>query len=257
MERSEKNKAIILAQDGLTTNLLVEEVSKFWDIQKVIVEDDPSPIDMLKKRAKKVGWLSAIGQALFILLVPPLLPSKKRIFEITKKYGYSPKEINDQLVDHVHSINTNKTIELIHSIKPDLIFVNGTQIISKNILDQINVPIINIHVGITPKYRGVHGGYWAIYNKEPHLFGVTLHYIDAGIDTGTIIDQRVIEITKADNYKTYPILQYVNGLKLLRENRDLLELGKTNKPPKLTEESQLHYHPRLCQYIWHRFNGVK
>jgi phosphoribosylglycinamide formyltransferase-1 len=226
LEKSEGNRAVILAQDGLTTQLLFEEVSKHWDVAAVVLEQKPDTSKILKSRAKKVGWLAVFGQILFVFIVPTLLRSKKRIYQITRQYNYRPQTITSDLIIKTDSINEQITIDTLMEHEPQVIFVNGTRIISEEILSQINVPIVNIHVGITPKYRGVHGGYWALYNNDKDLFGVTLHYIDKGVDTGTVIDQSVIETQRSDNYKTYPVLQYVNGLKLLRENRDLIAEAK-------------------------------
>ena len=44
--------------------------------------------------------------------------------------------------------------------------LNGTRIVSKKVISSIGCLFINTHCGITPKYRGVHGGYWAIYNND-------------------------------------------------------------------------------------------
>jgi folate-dependent phosphoribosylglycinamide formyltransferase PurN len=70
------------------------------------------------------------------------------------------------------------------AINPDLVIVNGTRIISKKVLSSINSKFVNIHVGITPKYRGVHGTYWALVNNDVENSGVTVHFVDEGIDTG-------------------------------------------------------------------------
>ena len=128
--------------------------------------------------------------------------------------------------------------------------MNGTRILSKELLSKISVPIINIHVGITPKYRGIHGGFWAIKNNDLENFGVTIHHVDSGIDTGKIIDQVRIKPTKEDNYSSYSILQYVAAVKrlneLLNENKEFYL--HTFKSPDLP--SQLHYHPTIWQYLF-------
>src|SRR5438093_9923670 len=46
------------------------------------------------------------------------------------------------------------------------VVVNGTRIISEAVLTASDAVFINMHAGITPKYRGVHGGYWALYNGD-------------------------------------------------------------------------------------------
>lgn len=68
--------------------------------------------------------------------------------------------------------------------------------------DIINMPpkgFINCHAGALPFYRGRNILNWALINGEKQ-FGVTVHYIDAGIDTGDIILQKFNEITEDDNY---------------------------------------------------------
>ena len=60
--------------------------------------------------------------------------------------------------------------------------VNGTRIISSRVLDSIGCPIINTHAGITPRYRGVHGGYWALAEGHPEEVGTTVHLVDKGIE---------------------------------------------------------------------------
>mgnify|MGYP003330073050 CR=1 FL=1 len=49
---------------------------------------------------------------------------------------------------------------------PDVIIVNGTSILSQSVLDSCNALFLNTHCGITPKYRGVHGAYWALVNND-------------------------------------------------------------------------------------------
>jgi hypothetical protein len=71
----------------------------------------------------------------------------------------------------------------------------------------LNTTMINIHCGLTPKYRGVHGGYWALAQDDRAMCGVTIHLVSPGVDTGDILAQRTIEPTSADNFATYPHLQ--------------------------------------------------
>lgn len=68
----------------------------------------------------------------------------------------------------------------------------------------INVPkyhAINCHAGKLPFYRGRNILNWVLINDEEE-FGVTVHYIDSGIDTGDIIAQKTFPITDEDTYQT-------------------------------------------------------
>lgn len=94
---------------------------------------------------------------------------------------------------HIESkdVNSVEVIRTIQKIKPNLIIsVNFNQIIKKELLDIPNLGSINIHASLLPKYRGRAPLNWAILNGEENV-GITVHYIDEGIDTGQIILQKV------------------------------------------------------------------
>jgi folate-dependent phosphoribosylglycinamide formyltransferase PurN len=242
-----KNRAIILATEGLTTDLLYQGISDEIDIAAVIIEKRESSAQKIKRRVKKIGVFKTMGQVLFLILIQPLIPKRKsRIHEIISHAQIDSLPIPKNLIKSVENIHDQSVINAIQELQPDLILINGTRILKKDLLEKISCPILNIHVGITPKYRGVHGGYWALRNQEPELFGVTLHKVDSGIDTGAIIAQRSIKISNLDNFNTYPILQYVEGILLLKKYLNQEELK--NNP--LTKETALWYHPTLWQYVF-------
>ena len=61
-----------------------------------------------------------------------------------------------------------------------------------------NFNFINIHGALLPKYRGMHGGTWAVVNGEKN-HGYTIHKVDEGIDSGPIFFQESIESKFEDN----------------------------------------------------------
>ncbi|MFT6716160.1 MAG: methionyl-tRNA formyltransferase [Saprospiraceae bacterium] len=75
------------------------------------------------------------------------------------------------------------------------------QIFRKRILDCTPMGIINCHAGKLPFYRGRNILNWALINDEKE-FGITVHFVDEGIDTGDIILQRSYPISDSDSYKT-------------------------------------------------------
>lgn len=102
--------------------------------------------------------------------------------QLAKKYGLSYFEVPD--------VNSPDFIEEIENDK-DLngsISIRITQIFKENIINSIGSKgfMWNLHTGLLPKYKGVHIPYRAIENNESD-YGWTLHNIDGGVDTGTII----------------------------------------------------------------------
>ena len=144
---------------------------------------------------------------------------------------------------------------MLQEIEPNLVIVNGTRIISKRILASINCPIINIHTGITPKYRGVHGGYWALTENDLQNFGTTLHHVDQGIDTGAVLAQIKGQPTAADNFATYPLLQYQIAIEILSKIVGAFADGcPPASIPAATLESKLWYHPTAWEYLKFRIS---
>jgi methionyl-tRNA formyltransferase len=82
---------------------------------------------------------------------------------------------------------------------PGSICVFGTSLIRGELLKEGRLGIINLHGGLSPAYRGADCTFWALYNGEPEKIGCTLHYIDAGIDTGRLIAHISPEVREGDS----------------------------------------------------------
>ncbi len=92
----------------------------------------------------------------------------------------------------------------------------------------INFPAlktINCHAGKLPFYRGRNILNWALINDEKE-FGITVHYVDEGIDTGDIILQRCYPISDADDYATVLERAYEGCAANLYSAIKLLQAGK-------------------------------
>ncbi len=135
--------------------------------------------------------------------------------------------------------------------------MNGTRIISKEILNCTNAVYINTHAGITPNYRGVHGAYWALANNDLNNCGVTVHLVDPGIDTGGVLYQKNINILDNDNFTTYTYLQIVEGIKLMTKAIDDIINNRVLVKDKHSP-SKLWSHPTIWKYLWLRIiKGIK
>jgi phosphoribosylglycinamide formyltransferase-1 len=260
MSTDSRPKIVLLAGCEESSNIVFHALAKVADVVVVIQEDPPSKVTMAKRRMKRVGLLPVADQVLFITLVARILKrtSAGRVTTIRARAGMDATPIPSQVVQRVPSINDRSVIEALQAHQPDVVVVNGTRIIAKRVLESVEAPFINTHTGITPAYRGVHGGYWALAEGKPELAGVTVHYVDAGIDTGAVIGQALIHPEPEDTFHTYPALQLAAGLPLLEKAvLDTHRNGVQTKEP-LTTTSRLYYHPGLTQYLFHRIrDGVR
>ena len=107
----------------------------------------------------------------------------KKMFSFLSKYGET----------YFH----NNELEYLNYQKFDWIVSYGDRhIISKNHIDNLKNPIINLHISYLPFNRGAHPNYWSFKEKTPK--GVTIHFMDEGIDTGPILVQKKQVFTETD-----------------------------------------------------------
>jgi len=122
-------------------------------------------------------------------------------------------------------VNSNDNINLLNSYDADLfVSMSFNQIIKKKLLTIAPKGFINCHAGALPFYRGRNILNWVLINDEKH-FGVTIHYIDEGIDTGDIILQKKYEISDNDDYKSLLDRSYKYCAELLLESLNLINEG--------------------------------
>jgi len=86
-------------------------------------------------------------------------------------------------------INTSVYTQAIINAQPDLLIAYGCSIIKEPLLSIFEGRFLNVHLGLSPYYRGAGTNYWPLVNSEPEYVGATFMYIDPGIDTGEIIHQ--------------------------------------------------------------------
>ena len=92
------------------------------------------------------------------------------------------------------SINNKSNLKLISEFKPDLLVsILGNQIFKKPLIDLAPKGCINLHTALLPKYRGLMPTFWVLKNNEEYT-GVSVFFVDEGIDSGPIIVQRKIKI---------------------------------------------------------------
>jgi hypothetical protein len=103
-------------------------------------------------------------------------------------FGDQPPRLDrPEVVRDVPYINHPEVVRLARNLQPDILAVFGTSLIRGDLLKEGRFGIVNLHGGLSPEYRGADCTFWALYNREPEKVGCTLHWIDAGIDTGRLI----------------------------------------------------------------------
>lgn len=253
-------KVCILASPGTSTDILRNYLADTgFDDVMTIVEKPLSKLAILKYRQRRLGTAEVVGQFCFMALLAPLLrrESAGRRSRIIEQHGLrtTPATGEETQVD---TINDAAVVKILTQAQPDVVLVNGTRIIHERTLAAAGCPVINIHAGITPQYRGVHGGYWALRTEDTDNFGVTIHLVDRGVDTGDVLRHLRLTPSVEDNFASYPLLQQATALpELCQILNGLPNSTERRSAVAPNAKSQQWYHPTLPQYVFGRLKGIK
>tara|TARA_B100000029_G_scaffold466059_1_gene501236 strand:- start:89 stop:877 length:789 start_codon:yes stop_codon:yes gene_type:complete len=124
-------------------------------------------------------------------------------------------------------VNNEWIYKKIKSFDPDAMIVFGSSIIKEPILSLGKKnKFINLHLGLSPYYKGNGTNFWPFINDELEFLGSTILHIDSGIDTGDIITHVRPKIDENDNVHSL-------GCKIIRDSTnviiDILKLIKNNQ----------------------------
>jgi methionyl-tRNA formyltransferase len=118
-------------------------------------------------------------------------------------------------------------------------------IISKPVIASAEYGFINTHNSYLPNNRGKHPYYWAVI--EECEYGVTLHWVDEGIDTGDIIAQRLIKISWEDDAESIYSKSLSQMIELFKDTYPVLRAGgMTSKPQAIS--GSFHYGNELDRH---------
>ena len=111
-------------------------------------------------------------------------------------------KIKKKVFDFKNSSSEKKAINELKKNNIHLICLAGfMKILSKNFINNFKGKILNIHPSLLPKYKGLNTHEKAIKNKDKYS-GCTVHFVNSKLDSGKIINQKKVIITKFDTPKT-------------------------------------------------------
>ncbi len=240
---------VLLTRDEEGGRIAARFLSDRFSTLSVVVEQPVSRVTLLRRRARRLGPMTVIGQVAFMLWQRTQRRiSNRRIAEIKREFGLADEWPERAPLARVPSVNDPQCVAVLRQLRPAAVLVMGTRLIEAAVLQAVDAPFINYHAGITPKYRGVHGGYWARAQDDLANCGVTIHLVDPGIDTGAVLYQQTISPKHGDNFSTVSYLQLAAALPLMeRAARDALSGALASRRVDLP--SRLWSHPTIWNYL--------
>ena len=156
-----------------------------------------------------INLLSTISDELFVIqecgtIFPGIIPGHYPVSEIMKEYFENVNDAQFKLLGNSYINNLNKNIKILpilsgdlnkcsmkllsNFLKSDVYIVFGSSYIKGELVDfLVKQKAINIHMGISPYYRGTDCNFWALHDNNPHLVGATIHLLSQGLDSGPML----------------------------------------------------------------------
>jgi methionyl-tRNA formyltransferase len=163
-------------------------------------------------------------------------------FKFLKSKLYGANSVARVLAKHeiplVHitgSINSQENRTRLKEYEPDLLIsIGGNQIFKRPLLDLATHGCLNLHTALLPKYRGLMPSFWVLKNNE-QFTGVSVFFVDEGIDSGDILVQKKVEIGNRSQEKLIKYTKQI-GMEAIIECVELIQKGGYNLIPNLAEE---------------------
>lgn len=113
-------------------------------------------------------------------------------------YGIFPVPAADMLEIEAGHASDPDTVAWIGERKPDALVLFGSSIIRDSLLSRFPDRVINLHLGLSPYYRGTATNFWPLVYREPECTGATIHLAVRKVDAGGIIAQARPDIAEGD-----------------------------------------------------------
>lgn len=152
-------------------------------------------------------------------------PVKEKAIELGISVFQPEKVKNPEFVDILREMNLDV-----------IVVIAFGQILSKEILDLPKHGCINVHASLLPKYRGAAPIQWAVIDGEEYS-GVTTMYMAEGLDTGDMIDKKIIKLDEKETGGSLFDKLSIEGGALILETLEKLENNTVKRIPQNDDES--------------------
>jgi methionyl-tRNA formyltransferase len=180
-----------------------------------------------------VRWLREQNEQLVGLVIHPL-----------EKQKYADEIITSAQMKQEHIFDGSKlrqrdVLNAIKALQPDIgVSVFFDYILKREFFGMFSAGVVNLHPSFLPYNRGQFPNVWSIVEGTPS--GVTLHYIDEGIDTGDIIAQKEVPLTWTDTGESlYRRLERAS-VELFKDVWPLIREGNALRQPQIGLKGTYH-----------------
>jgi len=159
-------------------------------------------------------------------------------------------------------LNSEATLEFFEARGVDTVAVYGTNLIKRPLIHRRPGRMFNLHLGLSPYYRGTGTNFYPLLNGEPEYVGATILMLDEGIDTGPILRHARPTIASDDMPHTLGCKAILAGIKAMIQVLSDVESGRPLRPVKQWKPANAKlylrkdYHPRQVVEFYQKLNKM-
>lgn len=217
-----------------------------------------------KKRSKVIYLFSLLlimGPAGFVKNVAGTISFKLRrklskYFKFVKDPGLATFCAAHNIpVRHIGSPNNKAFLEELRALKVDVIINQSQYIVKKELLSIPSIGMLNRHNALLPKNRGRLTPFWVLFKEEKET-GVSIHFVDEGMDSGPIVVQERFAVESTDNFNTLVEKNYKIAPKAMLKALDLLSSGSYQLIQNPDSEATVNTVPTFQEALSYRLRKL-
>jgi methionyl-tRNA formyltransferase len=100
-------------------------------------------------------------------------------------------------IHRFRSLREPEVVNRVRALRADVLVLAGADLLPAPLSASARLGALNAHYGLLPRYRGMNVAEWSVFHDDP--VGVSVHKVDAGIDTGDIVERAIVGVDERDS----------------------------------------------------------
>jgi methionyl-tRNA formyltransferase len=191
----------LLTGTELQHQYVARALAELPSVIAIIVTQQPRP-SILKRSwrmSKRFGLRGMFSRVLLKGILRATGETSKRKDDLARVLGGSPGFPDNIPILRTIGVNSVQTQALLRQLAPDVLCVYGTYIVSDATLSLARDLALNLHTGLSPRYRGADCEFWPLYEQEPGFLGATVHTCTSDVDGGAIFGTAAAKLEPGDH----------------------------------------------------------
>lgn len=230
--------------NNLYASAMVQTLTEAGYPVQIAVMNDPSLYAQTIRRLRKVSFKKLMHK-----FADRSRGREKKTNPFLKDYIYRNGFLFDSITDlsgsyhfdilYSDNINSSDVVTSLKKLNLDILIYCSGGILRWPLIITPKIGVLNAHMGLLPKYRGMNVLEWSLFYDD--AIGVTIHFIDEGIDTGGILISKKLSIERDDTIEKLRQKSVVLNLQLMKEAITLIYDDKCKQIPNPVLEGKQYF----------------